>query len=309
MNITVTTVGTIIIAIIVTIFSLSIMTTLLLKAKYSRTKKALLDKNSREKGEFDAKIINNILQSFKAANKSKNEVNTLAIIDHNINSYWHTALFGERFIKNSISLMIILGLMGTFFGLTMSVDKLMAVMSGNLDDIVSNLTTSVQGMAVAFNTSLFGIGASVLLTIFKIIFSIEHEREGVYIAIEDYLDNHVAKEIVAEKLDKYERLVYSMEKVFREFGTQITLSFEDSVKASTQEMMNSQESMKLLTDKLEISMDRFSNSLGTFSENTRDLSEFNHHLRSNVERMSLKFEDLTDEVSSTKKDLKHIKSS
>ncbi|MDA3844996.1 MAG: hypothetical protein PF505_00435, partial [Vallitaleaceae bacterium] len=161
MNITVNTVGAIIIAIIVTIFSMAIMTTLLLKAKYSGLKKELQDKNAREKGVFNSPIINDIVSNFRNANKSKNEVNTLAIIDQNITSQWRMALFGERFLKHAISLMIILGLMGTFFGLTMSVDKLVAVMSGNLDEIVGNLTTSVQGMAVAFNTSLFGIGASV----------------------------------------------------------------------------------------------------------------------------------------------------
>jgi len=307
MSITVNTVGAIIIAIIVTIFSLAIMTTLLLKAKYSGIKKELQDKNAREKGVFNASIINDIVNNFKAANKSKNEVNTLAIIDQNITHQWRMALFGERFLKHAISLMIILGLMGTFFGLTMSVDKLVAVMSGNLDEIVGNLTTSVQGMAVAFNTSLFGIGASVLLTFFKIIFSIEQDREEVYIALEDYLDNQVAREVVAEKLDKYERLVYNMEKIFKEFGSQISLSFENTVKASTEHMVTSQEAMELLTTKLEVSMDRFQNSLGVFSDNTRDLSEFNHHLRSNVQRMSLQFEDLADQIDITKKEIKDIK--
>lgn len=307
MEMTVNTVGTIIIAIIITIFTFAIMTALLLKAKYSRTKKALLDPIAREKGEFDANIINDILSSFKAANKSKNEVNTLAIIDHNITNEWRSALLGERFLKNAVSLMIILGLMGTFFGLTMSVDKLVEVMAGSLDDIVGNLTTSVQGMAVAFNTSLFGIGASVLLTIFKIIFSIEQSREEVYIALEDYLDNHVAKEIVAEKLDKYERLVYSMEKVFKEFGTQISLSFEDTVEASTKHMVTTQEAMQLLSDKLEVSMDRFQNSLETFADNTRDFSEFNHDLRSNIQRMSIQFDDLSTDLHLAKRELKEVK--
>lgn len=307
MEMTVNTVGTIIIAIIITIFSFAIMAALLLKAKYARTKKALLDPLAREKGEFDAKIINDILSSFKEANQSKNEVNTLAIIDHNITNQWRSALLGERFLKNAVSLMIILGLMGTFFGLTMSVDKLVEVMAGSLDDIVGNLTTSVQGMAVAFNTSLFGIGASVLLTIFKIIFSIEQSREEVYIALEDYLDNHVAKEIVAEKLDKYERLVYSMEKVFKEFGTQISLSFEDTVEASTKHMVTTQESMQLLSDKLEVSMDRFQNSLETFAENTRDFSEFNHDLRSNIQRMSIQFDDLATDLHLAKRELKQVK--
>lgn len=205
--------------------------------------------------------------------------------------------------------MIILGLMGTFFGLTMSVDKLVAVMAGSLEDIVGNLTTSVQGMAVAFNTSLFGIGASVLLTFFKIIFSVDQEREEVYIALEDYLDNVVAKEIVAEKLDKYERLVYSMEKIFKEFGSNISLSFESSVKASTENMIATEAGLQLLSDKLENSMDRFSASLDKFSDNTRDFSEFNHHLKSNIQRMSLQFEDLSEDLKETKKELGYTRKS
>lgn len=307
MEMTVNTVGSVIITIIIAIFALALLTILLLKIKYGKTKRELKYKPFREKGEFNSSLINEIVSDFREANQSKNDVNTLAIIDRHITDRWRMELLGERFIKNAVSLMIILGLMGTFFGLTMSVDKLVAVMSGSLEDIVANLTTSVNGMAVAFNTSLFGIGSSVLLTFIKIIFSVDQTREEVYIALEDYLDNVVAKEIVAEKLDKYERLVYNMEKIFKEFGSQITLSFEETVKASTDHMVTTEESLQLLSDKLDNSMDRFSYSLEKFSDNARDFSEFNHHLRSNIQRMSLQFEDLSDELKNTKNDLKVIK--
>jgi hypothetical protein len=47
---------------------------------------------------------------------------------------------------------------------------------------------------------------------------------------------------------------------------------------------------------LTLSVDQFEGSLSTFSENTRDLKEFNYHLKDNVQRMSLSFSDFTQSL-------------
>jgi hypothetical protein len=43
----------------------------------------------------------------------------------------------------------------------------------------------------------------------------------------------------------------------------------------------------------------FAASLETFSDNTRDLTEFNHHLKTNIERMNVSFADFTDTLKDT----------
>lgn len=297
MNLNVNVIGTIIIIIISSILLLSLFTIMVLLTKYRFIKKKLMTESLRETGIFNDPLLDDIVSDYKKANKSKVTVNTYAIVESNMSTHWHMILLGERFQKTAVSLMIILGLMGTFFGLTLSVDKLVDVLaSSDLTDIVSPLTYSVQGMAVAFNTSLFGIGGSVVLTVIKMIFSVEQKREDIAIYIEDYLDNTIAKAFAEEKFNEYDKLVQAMENVFKEFGTQVSVTFTDVVKASTAKIDNSTDAIEMLVSGLKESVDQFEGSLDTFSDNTRDLKEFNYHLKDNLQRMSLTFSDFTQSL-------------
>ncbi len=160
--------------------------------------------------------------------------------------------------------MIILGLMGTFFGLTLSVGELVNLLQGDLADVgelTNNMILSVQGMAVAFQTSLFGIGGSVVLTVIRMIFSVEQKREDIAIYVEDYLDNVIAKAFAEEKFNEYDKLVHAMESVFKEFGTQISVTFTDVVKSSTDRIDNSTQAIEMLTGGLKEAVSTFESSL------------------------------------------------
>lgn len=291
-------VGTVIIMLIAVILALAILCIAMIWVSYAATRKKLMAPELRETGAFDDPFLDNTVKDFKEANKSKLDVNTYAIVESNISKHWGFILFAERFQRTAVSLMIILGLMGTFFGLTLSVDRLVKVLT-NLDDLSGVLTTmasSVEGMAIAFNTSLYGIGGSVILTLVRLVFSVEKKREDVTVYIEDYLDNVIAKNFAEEKFNEYDKLVHAMENVFKEFGTQISLTFTDVVKASTDQIDNSTEALTMLTGGLKESVETFEKSLATFGENTRDFGEFNYHLRENIQRMSLTFSDFSSSL-------------
>lgn len=291
-------VGTIIILIITGVLILSIFCIAMLYVNYAMTRKKLMTPDLRETGLFNDTFLDNVVSDFKEANKSKLAVNTYAIVESNISKHWSYILMAERFQRTAVSLMIILGLMGTFFGLTISVDRLVEILT-NLDDLSEVLTTmanSVKGMAIAFNTSLFGIGGAVILTVVRMIFSVEKRREDISVYIEDYLDNVIAKTFAEEKFNEYDRLVRAMENVFQEFGTQISLTFTEVVKSSTDTIDNSAEAIQMLTSNLKESVDKFEGSLNTFGDNTRDFSEFNYHLRENIQRMSLTFSDFSSSL-------------
>ena len=291
-------VGNIIIVIITVILALSLLAIMMLWVNYAVTKKKLMTPEFRETGEFNDPFLDNAVKDFKTANKSKVAVNTFAIVESNISKHWGYILFGERFQRSAVSLMIILGLMGTFFGLTISVDRLVEVLTNldDLKDVLATMAQSVNGMAIAFNTSLFGIGGSVILTVVRLIFNVEKKREDISVYIEDYLDNVIAKAFAEEKFNEYDKLVHAMENVFKEFGTQISLTFTDVVKASTDQIDNSAEAITMLTGGLKESVDIFEKSLATFGENTRDFGEFNYHLRENIQRMSLTFSDFSSSL-------------
>jgi len=295
-------IGTIIIFIIAIVLILALTSILILLVKYKMTRKKLETPELRLTGIFNDPFLDNVVHDFKTANKSKLTVNTYAIVEGNMSKYWHHILLGERFQKTAVSLMIILGLMGTFFGLTLSVDKLVDLLAGdlgNLDDVIRNMTDSVQGMAIAFNTSLFGIGGSVLLTVVRMIFSVEQKREDIAVYVEDYLDNTIAQTFAEEKFNEYDQLVHAMENVFKEFGTQISLTFTDVVKSSTDKIDNSSAAIEMLVASLKDSVTVFESTLNTFNENTRDFGEFNYHLKENIQRMSLTFSDFSSKLAAT----------
>lgn len=288
-------VGTIIIIIITVVLALALLAILMLWVNYAMTKKKLMTPDMREAGQFNDPFLDAVVSDFKKANKSKLTVNTYAIVESNVSNHWGYILMGERFQRTAVSLMIILGLMGTFFGLTISVDRLVSILT-NLDDLNDVLTTmaqSVEGMAIAFNTSLFGIGGAVILTVVRMFFSVEKKREDISVYIEDYLDNVIAKAFAEEKFNEYDKLVHAMENVFKEFGSQISVTFTDVVKSSTDQLDNSAEAIQMLTGGLKESVDKFETSLSTFGENTRDFGEFNYHLRENIQRMSLTFSEFS----------------
>lgn len=299
MNFTTNIIGIVIIIIITVVLALALITIAMLLTKYMSIRKKLMNKELRESGKFSEPFLDSVVGEFKDANKSKLAVNTYAIVEGNMSTHWKYVLLGERFQKTAVSLMIILGLLGTFFGLTLSVSELVGLLSGNLtntDELVVNMISAVEGMAVAFQTSLFGIAGSVILTIVRMIFSVEHKREDIAIYVEDYLDNTIAKAFAEEKFNEYDKLVHAMETVFKEFGTQISVTFTDVVKSSTDKIDNSTQAIEMLTSGLKESVDTFESSLSTFGENTRDFGEFNYHLRENIQRMSLTFSDFSQSL-------------
>ena len=51
-------------------------------------------------------------------------------------------------------------------------------------------------------------------------------------------------------------------------------------------------------ERLESVVERFEQALSTFATSTRDFTEFNAHLKDNVQRMSLSFGDLSETIKS-----------
>lgn len=222
---------------------------------------------------------------------------------------------GERFIKNAVSLMIILGLLGTFYGLTLSIGKLVELLSssgssevlGTMDTIVTGLIDSVKGMSVAFITSLFGIACAVLLTILNILFNVEESRESVMVQIEEYLDNNVAFILTKnEKEQDYERQRNVWKDSFESIGHTLEKNLHYVAETMGNQFVAAAQSMTTTSNQLSKSIEQFDQSVLKFNENTRDFSEFNHHLRTNIDRMNVGFADLTENLNHHKSSIKEM---
>jgi methyl-accepting chemotaxis protein len=291
-----------IIILIVLILTSSIVLSFVIRTRYNNILSDIHDPQHRESAAFYNDMLNKIVKEYKTVLESKKEdINTYALVD----KFYHTELkmveLGEKFISKAISLMIVLGLLGTFYGLTLSIGELVQLLSATGTNVVSDvssitggLISSVEGMSVAFITSLFGIGSSVILTILNIMFNLENVRESVLLSIEEYLDNTLNIKGDASVFEaSMGVLAESMERNF----VQLTEVIKEQLNVSTDGLLQT-------ADSFQHSMDSFDDSLNKFSENIRDFSEFNYHLKTNIQRMNVSFADLTTGLKENNSELK-----
>jgi len=290
---------TIIVFILVIFFS-AIIISVSIRSKYHQLGESMTQMKEKRTGH---PVLQGILDSYQTTAKGNHhEVNTQAIIERHFNQDFRSLNLGERFVKASVSLIIILGLLGTFYGLTLSIGNLVELLSAgqntemltSMDSIIGGLIDSVRGMSVAFVTSLFAIASAILLTLFSIFNNIEAAREKLFVDLEEYLDNVVALEVSKEIDSEYEMLNKALKGTLDDFSanmeksfTYVVESFQGPLTAATSEIGNA-------SDQLLKSIALFDRSLTNFRENTRDFAEFNHHLRTNIDRMNVGFADLTE---------------
>ncbi len=300
--------GAIIILLIVLVFIASFISNLIIKMKYLRIQDDLDNRQQRKTSIFLNDLLNKIVEDYKnSALDNYNEVNTQAIIEKRFNLELRGLILGERFVKNTVSILITLGLLGTFLGLTLSVGRLVTILDSTMDTgliesfggIAEGLVSAVSGMAVAFITSLFGIGSSILLTILFIIINVEESRQNLMVNIEEYLDNTVAIVVSKDKETEYTLMNKILRQTFMEFGEKIENTLKDTVEAYGDKLSHVVLDVELSSKSLEGTVDKFDRALKNFAENIRDFSEFNQNLKNNIERMDVNFIKVTEAMKDT----------
>lgn len=277
--------GFLIIGIIVVILVLNVSVTLAICQRYNNMGRELAIGTDPSRP-FRNRVLNRILDDAKKAREEGAvEINTQAIIEHNFQTELGSLLLGERFVKSATGLTIILGLVGTFYGLTLSITRLVALVSGEASgvaeitqSVTKGLTQALSGMSVAFSTSLFGIGAAIIMTVIGIFWNIPDRREAALVRIEHYLDNLVCKR---DQTQTFPATFASSHLATGGYPSeQLVANFGRSV------------------DNLNQIITRFDTALQGFAATTRDFREFNLHLKDNVQRMSLSFADLSETLKS-----------
>jgi len=295
---------TIVVAII-GILVFAFISSVAVKGKYKALAKDFGINKSFDNPKFDNAVLNHIVEDFRAAaSKNQDTVNTQAIIEKNFNFELKKLQLGERFVRKSVSLMIILGLLGTFYGLTLSIGRLVELLTlngggealENVDSIVNGLINSVKGMSVAFVTSLFGIVSSVIITVANVFNSVEDERMELMVEIEEYLDNGLGKVLIKRPETEMMKANERMQNAIDGFGDKIEKSFRDLAGEVGYRILTATDGIGQSAETLYSAVDKFEKSLNDFSENTRDFSEFNYHLKNNIQRMSLSFSDFSDDI-------------
>ncbi|MBC6417376.1 MAG: hypothetical protein GDA44_00535 [Prochloron sp. SP5CPC1] len=156
-------------------------------------------------------IIKKLEERFEKASKNLEQVNTGALVDsiYSEEEFSFLSLNCEqwdafcRFLPN---LLVSFGLLGTFFGITLNLSSVTGIINqnnSNLENLLTQLQQPLQGMGIAFITSLIAIACSATLTLVNLRWNTSLAKEKLISSLEDYLDNVLHPTIEGKtRLDK-----------------------------------------------------------------------------------------------------------
>ncbi len=165
-----------------------------LRARYAALERDLLQ-NAEPRPHFSHPVLTRVVREAGEAARRSGERNTQAVIEECFHGELRPLLLAERFVRASTGLVIILGLLGTFYGLTLSIGKLVHLVAADTgvtadvtQAVTHGLTEALAGMAVAFSNSLVGILSAVVLTVLGVVSNVTDRRTALMIQLETYLD-------------------------------------------------------------------------------------------------------------------------
>ncbi|AFW93594.1 hypothetical protein ANA_C10800 [Anabaena sp. 90] len=217
------------------------------------------------------KIIQTLEDRFQQASKQLEQVNTGALIDQ---------IYSQETIKGFTceqidylcrilpNLLLAFGLLGTFLGITINLSTLSQTINQTNASDVSNLVTELkkplQGMSIAFSTSLIGICLSSILTISNGIWNTSFAKYQLISSLEDYLDNVYFPEVQGDtRLDKIvNRMVSQQDEFLTNFGETVRKAVEQSMGKVAKQIADGN---KETTDLARQVYEKFTVSAGTIS--------------------------------------------
>ena len=276
-------VGLVVIVAILSLFVLAVLVLFITYGRYSRL--ASLVGNLNRDNDFLRYVVNDYANAYRQHGK---DVNTPAIVANGVNSRLGGSLLCERFLNNAVSLFVTLGLFGTFLGLSLSVSSLTELLGSNtgewlsvLDSVGGGLMSALSGMGVAFYPSLVGVACSIVLTILRSIFSVQHTREKMETRLELWLDHDVAPTLPTEAPKDNADLVHQM-----------VLALDRTAQSMDQTLTDATDELKAAISASRTPIAAMNKTVESFNSGVRDFSEFNYNLRGTVERMDVTVRDL-----------------
>ena len=286
----------VVILIIAMLFILAVVLLFYVYLRYKRLSAKASGRDEESRG-FKGALLKSYIASYK---KYGQDVNTPAIITDTISARLSGLLLCERFLNNAVSLFVTLGLFGTFLGLSMSVSSLTELLGFSsgaewmnfMESVGDGLLSALSGMGVAFYTSLFGVGCSIVLTILRVIFNPATERERLETRLELWLDTEIAPTLATEAVQDERHMLKklidtldgSVEEIKNALGT-ASAAYSASTRTAAASLAKSVELSRS-------GLAEFDKTVGTFNAGVHDFSEVDYNLRGSVERMDLVVRDL-----------------
>lgn len=253
--------GWLIIIIILAVFIVGIIFNQKIKRYYTSLNKDIKASINTEKKEvyFESEELNNIVKRFKKSTESGTDnINTQVIIEKNLSDKYISL---EGVLKLLPAILIALGLLGTFLGLTLAIFDTKVALGGiaSIDKFTKEMQGPISSMATAFWTSIFGVALSTILNLISN--SYKNSKNTFYNEIEDYLDN----EIFADHAKTFNT-------IFEEFSKTVKLT----MLTLTEEMTN------LFKDGVEELVSKINTSSIDLTESAKGLAQYTKEFKSLV---------------------------
>lgn len=247
------------------------------------------------------------LEFIESVKKGTENINTQVIISKNIADKQKR---NESILDYLGSVVIILGLLGTFIGLAGAISQMKDGLNGieNMDKLIADIKEPMKEMATAFYTSIFGMSVSIFISILERIsmFSYVHNKQVFFDSIEDYLDNTVytkyssnSNQLIVDFTNKVETsMKYMTDKVTETFAEGVD-KFADRINYVSVDLRESAGTLNGVIDKLERSVNSFSTPVFAFKESIEKFKAIYDGLDFKLENAKDIVRDLSDSFEAT----------
>lgn len=246
--------------------------------------------------------IEDMVEGYKDMISRLDYINTRSYIESYFSNYKylsHNRLFNKldipviniiSVIHMTISVFILMGVLGTFTGLTISLNSLR---TGEFT--VDNISPILSGMGVAFYASIVGIAFSLILTFITRVFDAEQLLINIMVKLQNYMDNNLRRNNFREFFEKTEaaikKLSASNDKTINEFG-----------KISVEIMDKSLDTMEKVYEFVK----KFSDFPKEFEKSMEYMTNFNKKLKESVEGFDLIFKGFSKLTSTLNKSMDNL---
>ena len=227
--------------------------------------------------------LNNFIKSAKG---NTVDINTEVIIESSLDS---KIISNERKVENGGAVCVAWGLLGTFVGLTLAIIQAKDAMSASSESMqafVGAMEGPIEGMALAFATTIIGVICSLVVNKFS--GEMKQEKEKFYGIFEDYLDNYIFSKYYFE--NEEENLLID---TFKQGLIVLTESFEKN--------------MDRLVDKIEnvfsVKMEKIIDKIDLNNEETRKNIKIMGDSADDIRRLVKKFDETVEGIGKTTKEL------
>lgn len=212
-----------------------------------------------------------------------------------------------KLVGMTISLFILLGVLGTFIGLTISLGSINA----GEDQLVENVAGVLSGIDVAFYTSIVGMSFSLLMTIIVRVLNTEYMLTDLMLMFESHLEGeerqgmgqlisvskniHEAVEHLQETNEKSLQGIVDSFKSFKDYTSGLQQSAEDLAKFNDG-LSGNLKQFHTLFEQMKVVTDGFGEGTASLNQNFAQLFNYFHHVDARNERIVEVFERTYEKV-------------